>query len=76
MAPRNLSKKQAEHAVAGEDFESEQETLDPKAISKDMEKNVSTVRIELDINQGYLTQDFNDHTLCRRTLARPRSAAN
>jgi hypothetical protein len=40
MAPRNVSKEQAEHAEAGEDGESEQETLDPKAISKDMEKNV------------------------------------
>jgi hypothetical protein len=57
MAPRNLSKKQAEQAVAEEDVESEQETLDPKTISKDMEKNVGTARIELDINRGDLTQD-------------------
>jgi len=46
MAPRNVSKQQAEQADAGEDSESEQETLDPKAISKDMEKNVGTTRIE------------------------------
>lgn len=46
MAPRNVSKQQEEQADAGEDGESEQETLDPKAISKDMEKNVGTTRIE------------------------------
>ena len=40
MAPKNASKKQAEQAAAAEDVESEQETLDPRAISKDMEKNV------------------------------------
>jgi hypothetical protein len=47
MAPRNVSKQQAEQADAGEDSESEQETLDPKAISRDMEKNVGTARIVL-----------------------------
>lgn len=46
MAPRNVSKQQEEQADAGEDGESEQETLDPKVISRDMEKNVGTTRIE------------------------------
>jgi hypothetical protein len=46
MAPKNVSKQQAEQADAGEDGESEQETLDPKAVSKDMEKNVGTTRIK------------------------------
>jgi hypothetical protein len=46
MAPRNVSKQQAEQADAGEDGESEQEALDPKAVSKDMEKNVGTTRIK------------------------------
>ena len=42
MAPKNVSKQQVEQADTGEDSESEQETLDPKAISRDMEKNVGT----------------------------------
>jgi len=46
MAPRNVSKQQAEQADAREDSESEQEMLDPKAVSKDMEKNVGTTRVE------------------------------
>lgn len=47
MAPRNVSKQQAEQADTGEDSESEREALDPKAISRDMEKNVGTTWIEL-----------------------------
>jgi hypothetical protein len=46
MAPRNVSKQQAEQADSGEDGESEQETLDPRAVSKDMEKNAGTTRVE------------------------------
>jgi hypothetical protein len=47
MAPRNVSKQQAEQTDTGEDSGSEQETLDPKAISRDMEKNVGTTWIEV-----------------------------
>jgi hypothetical protein len=54
MAPRNVSKKQAEQAAAGEDVESEQEALDPKAISRDMEKNVGTARIARNMLHGQL----------------------
>lgn len=50
MAPRHLFKKQTEQAIGREDVESEQESLDPKTISRDMEKNVGTARIERDIN--------------------------
>src|SRR6266516_4256749 len=49
MAPRNVSKTQALQAVDGDDIESAQESLDPKAISKDMEKNVRRARIEREI---------------------------
>ena len=45
MAPRNVSKQQAEQTDTGEGSGSEQETLDPKAISRDMEKNVGTTWI-------------------------------
>jgi hypothetical protein len=47
MAPRNVPKQQAEQTDTGEDSDSEKETLDPKAISRDMEKNVGTTWIEL-----------------------------
>jgi hypothetical protein len=49
MAPRNVSKTQALPAIDGDDIESAQESLDPKAISKDMEKNVGRARIEREI---------------------------
>jgi hypothetical protein len=45
MAPRNVSRQQAEQVDAGEDSEFEQKTLNHKTISKDMEKNVGTTRI-------------------------------
>jgi hypothetical protein len=49
MAPRIVSKTQALQAVDGDDIESAQESLDPKAISKDMEKNVRRARIAREI---------------------------
>jgi len=49
MAPRNVSKTHAPQAVDGDDIESAQESLDPKVISKDMEKNVRRVRTEREI---------------------------
>lgn len=58
MAPRKASKMQVEQLVTGEDTDSEQGALDPKAISKDMEKNVGTVAIELDICRGWFISGF------------------
>jgi hypothetical protein len=54
MAPGNVSKKQAPQAVDGDDVESAQERLDPKAISKDMEKNVRRARAGREIRQADL----------------------
>lgn len=54
MAPGNVSKKQAPQAVDGDDVESTQDGLDPKAISKDMEKNVRRARAEREIHQADL----------------------
>jgi hypothetical protein len=54
MAPRYISKKQTEQAPTGEDGESELENLDPKAISKDMEKNVGRAKIEVNVHHGNL----------------------
>ena len=63
MAPRNASKKQAEQAApAGEDLEFEQETSDPKAISKDMEKNVRTARIEMNAHHADIHRAL--HLVC------------
>jgi microcystin-dependent protein len=67
MAPRNVSKQQAEQADTGEDSESEQETLDPKVISRDMEKNVGTTRIELPAHGCNLL-----HVTSPTTLTNPR----
>jgi hypothetical protein len=50
MAPRNVSKSHALQAVDGDDVESAQEGLDPKAISKDMETNVRRARTEREIS--------------------------
>lgn len=54
MAPGNVSKKQAPQAVDGDDVESTQDGLDPKAISKDMEKNVRRSRAGREIHQADL----------------------
>lgn len=59
MAPRHISRKQTEQAPTGEDGESELENLDPKAISKDMEKNVSMAKIELNVHHGNLNVASN-----------------
>jgi len=72
MAPRNVSKQQAEQAEAGEDGESEQGTLDSKAISKDMEKNVGTTRIERPANRYDLQCHFAYDTNLQLTDARPK----
>jgi hypothetical protein len=77
MAPRNVSKQQAEQADTGEDSESEQETLDPKVISRDMEKNVGTTRIELPAHRCdlyHVTSPTTQLTPDRRTPERLRSA--
>jgi hypothetical protein len=54
MAPGNVSKTQAPQVVDAGGFESAQESSDPKAISKDMEKNVRRARPEREIHQGDL----------------------
>ena len=46
MAPTKASKKQPDPFADAEDVQAEQENLDPKAIFKDMEKNVSESAID------------------------------